>query len=68
MTHPRSWPFSVCPPDNVTTPGRHNVRKPSGVVVFSLGVDALTAREACEALNERWDQTEGRELMNRRSG
>lgn len=52
----RTWPFSVCPPDNQATPGRHNVRKPNGIVVFSLGVDKLTAREACEALNERWDE------------
>jgi len=58
MGHPRTWPFAVCPPDNAATPGRHNVRKPTGIVVFTLGVDALTAREACEALNERWDELE----------
>ncbi len=51
----RSWPYAVTPPDNQATPGRFNVRKPTGVVVFSQGVDALTAREACAALNEDWD-------------
>ena len=51
----RTWPYAVVPPDNDVTPGRHNVRKPTGVVVFSVGVDALTAREACAALNEDWD-------------
>lgn len=56
MGHARTWPFSVCPPDNVATPGRHNVRKPNGIVVFSEGVDARTAQEACYALNEHWDQ------------
>lgn len=54
----RTWPFSVSPPDNAATPGKHNVRKPNGYVVFSLGVDHLTAREACNALNERWDETQ----------
>lgn len=52
---PRTWPYSVCPPDNAATPGKHNVRKPDGYVVFSQGVDARTAREACDALNQKWD-------------
>lgn len=23
MSHPRTWPFAVVPPDNAATPGRH---------------------------------------------
>jgi hypothetical protein len=57
VKHARTWPFAVVPPDNAVTPGKHNIRKPNGICVFSKGVDALTALEACEALNERWDQT-----------
>ena len=56
MRDGRTWPYSVVKPDNQATPGKHNVRAPDGYVVFSDGVDAKTAKEACEALNKRWDE------------
>lgn len=55
-TKPRTWPYAVVPPDNAATPGKHNVRRPDGVVVFSRGVDALTAQETAAALNCKWDE------------
>jgi hypothetical protein len=51
----QSWPYAVVFPDNAATPGGHNVRQPDGAVVFAGPVAMAIAQQACDALNQTWD-------------
>jgi hypothetical protein len=55
----RSWPYAVVMPGGAATTEGCNVRRPDGRVVFSQGVPAAVAQQACDALNEAWDEADG---------
>ena len=52
----RSWPYAVVMPENAATPDGHNVRRLDGSVVFAEPVSQAVAQQACDALNQTWDE------------